>query len=699
MKKIVSGCLMVVTVLTYLMIISFYQVKDYDQIVRMGQTKSSYQIYLKDSQITPSDQLAFFKNLAKQDGVSIILTTNSLNNVVEKSVIVNPHSFPKTSFRLKQIDLADKKSFYASYNTKKLTQKGTIPVFAKNNKVILQSMDRYFQKKQIVDGVYTIIPGKSSKKAVLKKLTRFYGVSRAQLLKPTIGNKFEYFTKNILILGFLLVLTILVFLLVNTYYPITQSSTIGIKKLNGWNNRDILFDMIKFGILTILIVATGLDLISFVLFSYQPQGFLLCCILSQIIILCLYTLVNIFTYIIIKHLSIADMLKGSFHFGFGIKLAFILKVMMTITSTVLLVNVSNAITSVRSDYQLQQDWSKEGKLLTVNSVSSFFQTNEKQAEKIMSNWFKAIAKNKGVYYVDSEISTAKAILPEKATIHNPTAKYAMMTVNRNFINAKLPRVKKYLDSTSHIFLVPIKYRRADSQIRYLLQCYRYNDLASKQQEKLKPEQVKIKIKYYDEKISPITYNVRLKKRFVNPIIEVMEESRITDGQSLFLSNTDKNSPIKIENNQQTKRVLEKSVQNAQVKQLGLKFVTVSEILTTSLDSSYRGLQALLIGLIAIFIINLFTTTFLMLYIISSKQKKLAVERLLGYRKVDRYQIEILLISCLGISEILVLVYLKATIISLLLAALLVLIDLLVFDLVVRIIETRDLSFLLKGGLA
>lgn len=317
----------------------------------------------------------------------------------------------------------------------------------------------------------------------------------------------------------------------------------------------------------------------------------------------------------------------------------------------------------------------------------------------MSNWFKAIAKNKGVYYVDSEISTAKAILPEKATIHNPTAKYAMMTVNRNFINAKLPRVKKYLDSTSHIFLVPIKYRRADSQIRYLLQCYRYNDLASKQQEKLKPEQVKIKIKYYDEKISPITYNVRLKKRFVNPIIEVMEESRITDGQSLFLSNTDKNSPIKIENNQQTKRVLEKSVQNAQVKQLGLKFVTVSEILTTSLDSSYRGLQALLIGLIAIFIINLFTTTFLMLYIISSKQKKLAVERLLGYRKVDRYQIEILLISCLGISEILVLVYLKATIISLLLAALLVLIDLLVFDLVVRLIETRDLSFLLKGGLA
>lgn len=179
----------------------------------------------------------------------------------------------------------------------------------------------------------------------------------------------------------------------------------------------------------------------------------------------------------------------------------------------------------------------------------------------------------------------------------------------------------------------------------------------------------------------------------------MEESRITDGQSLFLSNTDKNSPIKIENNQQIKRVLEKSVQNAQVNQLGLKFVTISEILTTSLDSSYRGLQALLISLIAIFIINLFTTTFLMLYIISSKQKKLAVERLLGYRKVDRYQIEILLISCLGISEILILVYLKATIISLLLAALLVLIDFLVFDLVVRLIEARDLSFLLKGGLA
>ncbi|MBA1392336.1 hypothetical protein EQ500_00220 [Lactobacillus sp. XV13L] len=203
MKKVISACLTIVTILSYLIVINFYQSKDYDQVAKMGQTSDSYQIYLQDSQIAPSAQLVFFKQLARKDGLSIILTTKGANNSVEKSVVANPATFPVSSFRLDQVNLNNDKDYYASFKTAAPGQKGTIPVFAKNNRVILQPMGRYFKSKKTVDGVYTIVPGKSDRKTILTQLARFYGIPRIKLITPTTGMSVEYLTKPILILSFI----------------------------------------------------------------------------------------------------------------------------------------------------------------------------------------------------------------------------------------------------------------------------------------------------------------------------------------------------------------------------------------------------------------------------------------------------------------------------------------------------------------
>ena len=172
---------------------------------------------------------------------------------------------------------------------------------------------------------------------------------------------------------------------------------------------------------------------------------------------------------------------------------------------------------------------------------------------------------------------------------------------------------------------------------------------------------------------------------------------MTFWQSIALSNTDKTSPIKIEDNPQTSELLKKTSKEPQVKRLQMKFVSLNQILATSSDSAYKGLQVVIVVLLIIFVINLFATIFLLLYVISNQQKKLSVLRLLGYRKFDRYRAETLILLGLGLGEVITLICFKASLIPILLAVLMMLADLLVFSLVVQHVEARDLSFLLKGG--
>ena len=267
MKKIVLACLAIVNILTYMMVINFYQSRDYDQIAKMGETSDSFQIYLQDSSVNPDSQISFFKELSRKYDISVILTTREQNNVVEKSVIASPTSFPAASFRLDKVDLQNDQDFYASFKTNSAKQKGKIPVFVKGNKIVLQSMTRYFKNKKTVDGVYTIIPGKSNRKELLKQFSQFYGVSRDRLLKQTIGRKQVYFTREIWVLSFIFVLASLVFILVNVYYPISQSSSIGIKKLNGWKNKDIFLAMIKQGIIMIVVTSIIINLTTCLLYT------------------------------------------------------------------------------------------------------------------------------------------------------------------------------------------------------------------------------------------------------------------------------------------------------------------------------------------------------------------------------------------------------------------------------------------------
>lgn len=695
MKKIVSICLFIVTLLSFLITVNFYRSKDYEQITKMGQTNNSFNIYIQNSHLTPQEEIDLFKYLSHKYKVSFILTTTGHNSTIEKSVIAN-QNFPAESFRLKTVKFSNKNRFYASYQTKNRNQAGTIPTFFQKNRVILQTLSSYYKNGQKnIDGVYTIILTKSNKDKLLKELSVSLNQSVTKLLTPTKNLYVEYANKQLYTLVLAIFICILVFILVNIYLPISQINIIGVQKLNGWSNLAVFNELTKLGSITIFLTSIILDFISLIAFSYRPRGFILTCLLSQIIILLLFYLSNIFTFLVIKRMSIADLLHERYHFNFGVIITYFLKILMAITTTIILFMISDGLNSLIKERNIQTEWNQEGNILTLDSISSSTNSNEDESEKIIYEWYKQLSKNKGIYYINSSTYNINDVLPDKAPIISnlKQKKLHLMMVNDNFLKEKYSD----LNTDNADFLVPVSLR--NSKTKYILQCIKYNELSEQKQKKLKPQNIPIKIKYYSQSLSPITYNPGIKKIFHNPIFEIVKTDNMSQLEIMMLMNTGKNSAIKIENTAYNRQKIKTLSENSKIKDLNLKFTTLRSLLAANVNDVENSLRSLFMVLLLVIILNIFTTTFLIFCIISDKQKELAVKRLLGFKRIDCYKYEFLFLLILGLIENITLVFLKTNYIIIVMLVIITILDILIFYLIAGYLENKKVTFLLKGGLS
>lgn len=482
MKKIVSVCMLIVTILSYLVVTNIYQTKDYEQLIRMGETSTSFKVYVQDSKIDPQDEVDFFNYLAHKDNATFILTTNGKNGIIEKSIVTNNSSFPSKSFRLKKANFKNKRNFYASYKTSNPYQQGIIPTFSSKNKVLLQTMNSFFgHDKKNADGIYTVVSNPKNKYKIVKELATFYQVSSKKLLTPTANYQIEYANQQLYILLIIILISVLVFILVTIYLPISQIRTIGIQKLNGWDNKTIFFSLIKNGLITIIGTAFILDILSCLINNYLPPRFILTCVFVQILVVFLYFIANIFSFILVKRMTIADLLKNRYHFDLGVIATYLLKILMSIATVVFLIATSSSINVLIKQYNIQQEWKENGNVLTLKSLSTSSLNNENEANHLMTNWYKTMNKQNGVYYVNSQAYRVMDVLPEGTVSSNSLNRknINVMTVNANFLKDHYSK----LNDGHTDFWVPIELK--NKRPKYLLQCFKYNELSSKEQEKNK----------------------------------------------------------------------------------------------------------------------------------------------------------------------------------------------------------------------
>ncbi|MDR0614832.1 MAG: hypothetical protein LBF82_02605, partial [Lactobacillales bacterium] len=126
MRKVVSVCLLFFVFCSAFLLINVYQTKDRIRIEAIEMNPGgSFHFYIKNSNRTILEELAFLSKLSKEEKVSIFKTDYIKDDTVVKSVIFNRESFSFQQFSLPNKNLfKNNKNIYANFDTKSKYQVG-----------------------------------------------------------------------------------------------------------------------------------------------------------------------------------------------------------------------------------------------------------------------------------------------------------------------------------------------------------------------------------------------------------------------------------------------------------------------------------------------------------------------------------------------------------------------------------------------
>ncbi len=258
--------------------------------------------------------------------------------------------------------------------------------------------------------------------------------------------------------------------------------TIGVMKLNGWKNGAIIWSFVRNGMVTLLVTSVMTDIVIVILYhNFLPPTLLPILIVGQFALVALYFLANLSVYLLVHKTTIRDLLKNHFNFTLGTWLSFGLKALLTLVTTVLLVQTSAGITESLRQAQQVKDWQRDGEVLTIDKVML---ADQDHATRTLTKLYADLDQNTDTMYVRSTVVNPSKELSSNATTPEfaPNERYPIMTVNENYIRNKVPQLRSLLKqkSTERVYLIPQKYKNHHAMM-HLVQSFQYNLLNSEQQ--------------------------------------------------------------------------------------------------------------------------------------------------------------------------------------------------------------------------
>lgn len=708
MKKLTSLCLFIVLLFTSLLVINIYQTKDKINVNSLEMTPSSFNFYIKNSNKTLTEELTFLTELAKQEEVAIFRTDRE-DNVVIKSVIFNQQAFPFENFNLHPSDLfTNQNHLYASYSLNSSKQKGEIPTFDRRNQILLQTLSHYYQdSSKSLNGTYTIVSTKAfNKKKVLNHLTTFFEVSEKELLTEATHTAVGFVNKDLMIFSGLLMIFLLILTLVTIYTPLTEIKAIGVMKLNGLSDSLILSQFLKTNTAIIIGTASLINISCLFYFKVIPKHFLISLIFAQSSLLIFFFSLNFLTYLIIRKVTISKMLANFFDFKFGIWLCFLLKGAITILLTLLMIQISNTFDALMKQYHVNQSWQAQGDYLTLENYQlsgddyQGFLLNNGHLEKKIARLLPELEQQLNGFYVNSDVYLAENYLDDADSnlSYEPTERFQVMQINYNFLES-LALDDQLKQKTGRQFLIPKSYRSREETLRYFCQQLLFENLSSQEQHQTLLTDIPISFSYYDDyaDFSVFTYNSDSLLTFDKPILMVFDNTSADPFETMLLTNTGLSNPLKIKNTAANRETLQQIIEEEQLTDLNLKFSTINSILGDQVSSLKMSITIFSLVLVAVFLLTICSSLFLLGCLIQSKKQKVAVYRLLGFNLFDRYALEIIIFASLYVIQLLTLLFLADSfIIALPYGLLMLLIDLVITITGTLSLEKQNLARLLKG---
>lgn len=177
---------------------------------------------------------------------------------------------------------------------------------------------------------------------------------------------------------------------------------------------------------------------------------------------------------------------------------------------------------------------------------------------------------------------------------------------------------------------------------------------------------------------------------------VFDNTSADSFETMLLTNTGLSNPLKIKNTAANREALQQIIEEEQLTDLNLKFSTINSILGDQVSSLKMSITIFSLVLVAVFLLTICASLFLLGCLIQSKKQKVAVYRLLGFNLFDRYALEIIIFASLYVIQLLTLLFLADSFIALPYGLLMLLIDLVITITGTLSLEKQNLARLLKG---
>lgn len=675
MKKISKLILIIIITCISILCISIFTEDEYYRLRHMEDEISQDKIYLTGESIESSKLLDKFNDLSDKYKVSIVKTT--VTDSYNKLLMINEDTFPYDRF--------------GGYFDKDDLPKN-LPVFMNIEKLMLVDMKSYYDLTgESINGEYTLVSNADyDKEGFLDELSYFLSTSKNDLTEKKYGSGYTYINNTSIFSSVAIIVFLLALILISVYHPLVNMDKIGIFKLLGIKEFDILKSYMLPNILTIIITSIILDMVIYILNSYIPEKFFTILILMQLAMLLVYILVSFFISRIIKHITISNMINKFVSMKWIHFVNFALKIGVTIFTVGALFLLGESFNLTFNSLKQADFYTRKSPdYLTgefIDESNARMTINSQEYVKIPYDAYKNMVKNiDDVNYICYQ----KFEPYWKNRSFEKGKFFEVLNVNANY----LKKLGFKIHNGKNVIYVPSYMKDDNIEEIFSYFFYQTNDVNNIDERRLKD--IKIDIYYYDRDLETITYDED-KLLVKNPIINLVDDMNMNHQEMLGLTVTGINNSIKIKNTKENREKIEK-IYGKYNGEYHMKFSSISSIFSERLDE-YRSLLLKVLSVIfSLTLLTIFISFFIIEGYFLTEKRYVHVTKLLGHKFVDRFNIIFILIGLIDLIAFVALAFISKNPLILAIFAILFLIDVLQIIGFIKVKDKKNLSSNLKGA--
>lgn len=255
-----------------------------------------------------------------------------------------------------------------------------------------------------------------------------------------------------------------------------------------------------------------------------------------------------------------------------------------------------------------------------------------------------------------------------------------------------------LQENIRTFFVPEDYKAEQQKMVHLIQNSIFEGHSFEEQQQLDVNKIPFNIVYYKADIKVFPYNSNMPSQVKQPIFSFFNQHNMSWSEKELLANTGLNhSPIKITNTGNNLQTIQKVIdQQSGESRIMPKFSSIGSLVGDQIDSNISSLQILGLILLALLLLNGFSSFFLTATIIQSKRKILAIQKMHGYKIKDRYRWEMMIFIGIYVIQFIILAIFSQSLLVLPIVVLISLTDAATALTFILRLENKSLSATLRG---